>query len=79
MGWASSPEEDRLLNEVLAEFMTQHPSIQVKFEPVPEYATKLQTDLAAGTAADVFYVDSLLAPDLMKRALLMDARSADRA
>ena len=62
MGWASSPEEDRLLNEVLAEFMTQHPGIRVKFEPVPEYATRLQTDLAAGTAADVFYVDSLLAP-----------------
>ena len=72
MGWASSPEEDRLLNDVLAEFMTQHPNIQVKFEPVPEYATKLQTDLAAGTAADVFYVDSLLAPDLMKRELLME-------
>jgi multiple sugar transport system substrate-binding protein len=72
MGWASSPEEDRLLNEVLADFMRQHPSIQVKFEPVPEYATKLQTDLAAGTAADVFYVDSLLAPDLMKRGLLLE-------
>ena len=72
MGWASSPEEDRLLNEVLDEFMAQHPTIQVKFEPVPEYATKLQTDLAAGTAADVFYVDSLLAPDLMKRELLME-------
>ncbi|MCC6179248.1 MAG: extracellular solute-binding protein [Chloroflexi bacterium] len=72
MGWASSPEEDRLLNEVLADFMRQYPSIQVKFEPVPEYATKLQTDLAAGTAADVFYVDSLLAPDLMKRGLLLD-------
>jgi len=72
MGWASSPEEDRLLNDVLAEFMTQHPSIQVKFEPVPEYATKLQTDLAAGTAAAVFYADSLLAPDLMKRGLLME-------
>jgi multiple sugar transport system substrate-binding protein len=72
MGWASSPEEDRLLNEVLGDFMAQHPDIQVKFEPVPEYATKLQTDLAAGTAADVFYVDSLLAPDLMKRGLLLE-------
>jgi multiple sugar transport system substrate-binding protein len=72
MGWASSPEEDRLFNEVLADFMKQYPSIQVKFEPVPEYATKLQTDLAAGTAADVFYVDSLLAPDLMKRGLLLE-------
>jgi multiple sugar transport system substrate-binding protein len=71
MGFSSSPEEDRLLNDVLADFQKQYPSIQVKFEPVPEYATKLQTDLAAGTAADVFYVDSLLAPDLMKRNLLL--------
>jgi multiple sugar transport system substrate-binding protein len=75
MGFSSSPEEDRLLNQVLADFMRQYPSIQVKFEPVPEYATKLQTDLAAGTAADVFYVDSLLAPDLMKRGLLLQMDS----
>jgi multiple sugar transport system substrate-binding protein len=70
MGWSSSPEEDRLLNDTLTEFSKQYPSIQVTFQPVPDYATKLQTDLAAGTAADVFYVDSLLAPDLMKRNLL---------
>ena len=62
MGFSSSPEEDRLLNDVLTDFMKQYPTIQAKFEAVPEYATKLQTDLAAGTAADVFYVDSLLAP-----------------
>ena len=71
MGFSSSPEEDRLLNDVLADFQKQYPSIQVKFEAVPDYATKLQTDLAAGSAADVFYVDSLLAPDLMKRNLLL--------
>ena len=70
MGWSSSPEEDRLLNDVLTDFSKQYPSIQVTFQPVPDYATKLQTDLAAGTAADVFYVDSLLAPDLMKRNLI---------
>jgi multiple sugar transport system substrate-binding protein len=70
MGWSSSPEEDRLLNDTLTDFSKQYPSIQVTFQPVPDYATKLQTDLAAGTAADVFYVDSLLAPDLMKRNLL---------
>jgi multiple sugar transport system substrate-binding protein len=75
MGWSSSPEEDRLLNEVLQDFMRQYPSIQVRFEPTAEYATKLQTDLAAGTAADVFYVDSLLAPDLMKRGLLLELDS----
>jgi ABC-type glycerol-3-phosphate transport system substrate-binding protein len=36
MGFASSPEEDRLLNQVLGDFTRQYPSIQVKFEPVPE-------------------------------------------
>jgi multiple sugar transport system substrate-binding protein len=71
MGFSSSPEEDRLLNDVLADFQKQYPSITVTFEAVPDYATKLQTDLAAGSAADVFYVDSLLAPDLMKRNLLL--------
>lgn len=75
MGFSSSPEEDRLLNTVLDDFMKKYPSIQVKFEPVAEYATKLQTDLASGSVADVFYVDSMLAPDLMKRGLLLELDS----
>ena len=35
MGWSSSPEEDRLLNDVLTDFSKQYPSIQVTFQPVP--------------------------------------------
>jgi multiple sugar transport system substrate-binding protein len=73
MGAPSSPEESRLLEQVLADFGAKFPTIAVKWEPVAQqYFEKLQTDLAAGTAADVFYVDSLLAPDLMKRELLME-------
>src|SRR5262245_47152196 len=59
MGAPSSPEESKLLEQVLQDFATKFPDIQVAWEPVSQqYAEKLQTDLAAGTAADVFYVDS---------------------
>src|SRR5215217_1704050 len=71
-GAPSSPEESRLLEQVLQDFEAKFLDITVLWEPVTQqYAEKLQTDLAAGTAADVFYVDSLLAPDLMKRGLLV--------
>jgi multiple sugar transport system substrate-binding protein len=71
-GAPSSPEESRLLEEVLAAFEAAFPEITVAWEPVTQqYAEKLQTDLAAGTAADVFYVDSLLAPDLAARGVLL--------
>ena len=72
-GNPSSPEETRLLEQVLAEFEAQFPNIQVDFEPVSQqYFEKLQTDLAAGTAADVFYVDSMPLPDLASRGVLLE-------
>ena len=71
-GAPSSPEESRLLEQVLQDFQEKFPDIRVAWEPVTQqYAEKLQTDLAAGTAADVFYVDSLLAPDLAARGVLL--------
>jgi multiple sugar transport system substrate-binding protein len=71
-GAPSSPEESRLLEQVLKDFAAKFPDITVAWEPVTQqYAEKLQTDLAAGTAADVFYVDSLLAPDLAARGVLL--------
>jgi multiple sugar transport system substrate-binding protein len=71
-GAPSSPEESRLLEQVLQDFEAKFLDITVLWEPVTQqYAEKLQTDLAAGTAADVFYVDSLLAPDLAARGVLL--------
>ncbi len=46
--------------------------IAVTLEAVPtDYATALTTSLAGGSAADVFWVDSLLAPDLYTRGYLL--------
>jgi len=75
-GAPSSPAETDLVNQVLADFATAYPSIKVTFEPIStDYFTKLQTDLAAGTVADVFYLDSLPAPDLMAAGQLLELDS----
>jgi len=71
-GWTSSPAEDQLFQQVLDDFSSKNADIKVQYEPIPsDYATKQQTDIAAGTIADVFYVDSLVAPDLMAAGQLM--------
>jgi len=65
-GWTSSDAEQKLFQQVLDDFSSKNADIDLKYEPIPsDYATKLQTDMAAGTVADVFYVDSSVAPDLM--------------
>jgi multiple sugar transport system substrate-binding protein len=65
-GATSSPAETDIVNQVLKDFSAAYPNIKVTFENIStDYFTKLQTDLAAGNVADVFYLDSLPAPDLM--------------
>jgi ABC-type glycerol-3-phosphate transport system substrate-binding protein len=71
-GWSASPEENELLTQVLESFQQANTSIAIEYEPVTgDYPAKLQTDIAAGTVADVFYVDSLPAQDLMSRGVLL--------
>lgn len=57
-GWSSSPAEDKLVTDALDAFMKQNPDVKLKWEPIAkDYETVLKTNLAAGTEADVFYVD----------------------
>jgi multiple sugar transport system substrate-binding protein len=71
-GWSASPEENELLTQVVETFQEQNPDVAVDYQLVTgDYPAKLQTDIAAGTVADVFYVDSLPAPDLMVRNVLL--------
>jgi len=72
-GWTSSDAENTLFSQILDDFRTANPDIKLDYEPIPaDYATKLQTDIAAGSVADVFYVDSLLAPDFMVNNQLLE-------
>lgn len=71
-GFTSSPAEPQLLNEVLADFEKANPSVKVSYEPIPsDYVTKLLTDIAAGTVADVFYVQGEYATDFEDKGTLL--------
>lgn len=72
IGPTASPEEEQLLRQVLDDFAQRFPSITVNYEPVPaNYRIKLQTDIAAGNAADVFYLQIEFAQDFMSRDVLL--------
>ena len=72
-GYTSSPAEQTLFEQILADAGTALPDISIKYEPIPsDYDTKLQTDIAAGSVADVFYLNSMSAPDYMANNALLD-------
>lgn len=71
-GGAASPEEEDLLRQALDAFQQEFPDITVNYEPIAaDYLIKLQTDIAAGNAADVFYVQAEFAQDFMSRGVLL--------
>lgn len=71
-GWSASPEESPLLEQALDGFRAAFPNIDLQYEPIPgNYLEVLQTQLAAGEVADVFYVDAQFAQDLASRDVLL--------
>ncbi|WP_018131200.1 ABC transporter substrate-binding protein [Effusibacillus pohliae] len=70
-GWASSPEEQAILDAQIAEFKKNHPNIDVKFEPVVgDYLQKLQPMIASKTEPDIFYLDAYAAPEFMDKGVI---------
>src|SRR5438552_14323825 len=71
-GWSSSPTEDALLTDSIDAFMKANPNVKVTWEPIAkDYDTVLKTNIAAGTEADVFYVDINWVGSLMTTGKLM--------
>jgi len=71
-GWSASPQERPLLEQTLEGFRTKFPNITLEYEPIPSnYLEVLQTQLAAGQVADVFYVDAQYLADLASRNVLL--------
>ena len=65
-GWGD-PIERQLLQQVINNFEAKHPKIKVKYEVIADqYMDVLKTRLIGETAADVFYLDALEAPGLIK-------------
>jgi multiple sugar transport system substrate-binding protein len=70
-GWQSSPTEKQLLEQVLHQFESQHPTIKVKHEIInDQYMDVIKTRLIGDAAPDVFYLDAFEAPLLMKYGVL---------
>ena len=71
-GWSSSPAEDKLVTDAIDAFMKANPNVKVTWEPIAkDYDTVLKTNIAAGTEADVFYVDINWVGSLMTTGKLM--------
>jgi len=71
-GWSSTPTEDGLLTDSINAFKAANPGVNVKWEPIAQdYSTVLKTNLAAGTEADVFYIDVSDIDSLMKTGKLL--------
>ncbi|MBW4582087.1 MAG: ABC transporter substrate-binding protein [Tildeniella nuda ZEHNDER 1965/U140] len=66
-GWQSSPDENQLLKRVIRDFEAKNPTIKIKYEVInSEYMDVIKTRLIGDVAPDVFYLDALEAPLLMK-------------
>ena len=67
----SSPEEDAIVAQQLANFAKAYPNVKVNREVIAsDYDTKIKTAIAGNNAPDVFYVDSLAAPDYISGKVL---------
>jgi multiple sugar transport system substrate-binding protein len=64
--------ENETLNQVIADYNASQAEYAASFDPSPNYDQSLQTALAGGQPPDVFYVDSLKFPDLIKNGVLAE-------
>jgi multiple sugar transport system substrate-binding protein len=70
-GWASSPTETALLQQVLRGFEHTFPKIKVNYAPISgDYPAAMLARFASRTPPDVFYVDSNVIPDWIKQGVL---------
>ncbi len=71
-GWPSSPTEQAALEAAVKKFNEQHAGkIRIVYEPIPgDYKMKLTSMLSAGTAPDIFYLDSSWAEEFFVKGVI---------
>jgi len=73
--WSGSafPAYDKFRYEQSSAFEKLHPEVKIKYEPVSgAYTSKIMTQLAGGTAPDIFFVPASMYFDFVRRGVLMD-------
>ncbi|MBI4243293.1 MAG: sugar ABC transporter substrate-binding protein [Planctomycetes bacterium] len=67
------PEYDKFRYEQSALFEKIHPNVKVKYEPITgDYTSKILTEMAGGTAPDIFFVPPIMYYDFIKKRALTD-------
>jgi len=69
-GWSAGPVEEEKYRKMFMEFMLLNPFIRVKYETFESHE-RILTQIAAGTAPDIFYVGSEWAPRFMSEGVLL--------
>ncbi|PRX38783.1 carbohydrate ABC transporter substrate-binding protein (CUT1 family) [Planifilum fimeticola] len=70
-GAFSSPAEKKIVQEQVAAFEKENPNIKVKLHSITgDYLSEMQTLIAAKDEPDVYYLDSMPAPQFMKLGVL---------
>ena len=70
-GWGASPDELKLLKQVLRGFAKTYPQIHVDYQPITgDYVPAMLAKFAARKPPDVFYIDSNVFLDWVTQGLL---------
>lgn len=74
LGFYSSAQSDEKMQELIAKFEEKHPNIKVKTESSPynQFFQKLDTQIAAESAPDLWLSDGVLVPKYAERGVLKD-------
>lgn len=75
-GWSSGPDEDALVQQMIAAFNRTHKTIHATFNVINgDYPTAMTARFAAHNPPDIFYVDSSVAPGWSAQGVLQPLNS----
>lgn len=74
LGYYSSAQTDAKMQELIGKFQEKHPNIKIKTESSPynQFFQKLDTQIAAESAPDVWLSDGVFVPKYAERGVLKD-------
>lgn len=74
LGFYSSAQSDEKMQELITKFQEKHPNIKIKTESSPynQFFQKLDTQIAAESAPDIWLSDGVLVPKYAERGVLRD-------
>ncbi|WP_289136992.1 sugar ABC transporter substrate-binding protein [uncultured Brevibacillus sp.] len=74
LGYSSDPPTKKKMEEIIAKFQTSHPNIKIKTETAPyeDFYQKLTTQIAAGTAPDIWQSDGTKVFGFAQRGAIRD-------